>query len=780
MKKKIFRNVLIAIVLVLFAGFIFIYTTAKRSLPVIDGELNIEGLKDEVIVTRDDKGVPSIQAKNDEDLYFAQGFIQAQDRLFQMDLARRQASGRLSEIIGESALENDKKFLLFDLKKSAERSESTYSEETKQILNSFANGVNTFIKYAKENNKLSYEFKLLGYEPEDWTIVDTLTIGKYMAYDLGGHYDYQAFNNILLNKFGEQIFGEINKETISKDRDIQEIIEINKEFPIIATTEVASVDRPSIDNGSNNWVLAGSKTKSGKPLLADDPHLSLSIPSIWYQMHLISPSQNVSGVIFTGVPGIILGNNEDIAWGVTNYGPDVQDLYIEKRNPENRHQFELDGEYYDAKIIKHEIKVKSQDSVPFDLEYSRNGIIVDGLVKMANPNASLSMRWTAHDATSELQAILDINKAKNWEEFEKALEKFMAPAQNFVFADKDGNIALKSNGNIPIRKKGNAILPVPGYDSSFGWDSYVSYDKLPKQLNPESGFLATANTETGTNIDYHTSNIFAQPYRINRINEVLSEDKKFDIEDMKNLQMDIKNLAADEFLDYFLENVDTNIIDSKILEALKSWDRHDDKDSLAALIFNKWLYKVQDYIFDKSLTEEEFEFMSYKDHYSHNLLRMEIQGEKSKFIENLGGIKTVLENSYKEMMDDLKEDLGQNINEWTWGKAHRFYLKHSLGSANVVLEKFLSTKQVEMSGSKYTVLAARENKYGNVNHGASWRFVYDASTGEGEHIVVPGQSGHFMSEHYMNQVDNWLKGDYNKINMDNINEINHLILKPIN
>ena len=327
MKKKIFRNILIAIVLVLFAGFIFIYTTAKRSLPVIDGELNIEGLKDEVIVTRDDKGVPSIQAKNDEDLYFAQGFIQAQDRLFQMDLARRQASGRLSEIIGESALENDKKFLLFDLRKSAERSESTYSEETKQILNSFANGVNTFIKYAKENNKLSYEFKLLGYEPEDWTIVDTLTIGKYMAYDLGGYYDYQAFNNISLNKFGEQIFGEINKETISKDKDIQEIIEINKEFPIIATTEVASVDRPPIDNGSNNWVLAGSKTKSGKPLLADDPHLSLSIPSIWYQMHLISPSQNVSGVIFTGVPGIILGNNEDIAWGVTNYGPDVQDLY---------------------------------------------------------------------------------------------------------------------------------------------------------------------------------------------------------------------------------------------------------------------------------------------------------------------------------------------------------------------------------------------------------------------------------------------------------------------
>lgn len=768
MKKKIIRNSIIVVVSLVIVLFAFVYFTAKSSLPITNGSIKIDGLTEEVDVYRNEKGIPTINAKNDKDLYFAQGFIQAQDRLFQMDLARRQASGRLSEVIGKAALENDKKFLLFDLRRSAERSQAAYSKETIDILESFANGVNTFIKYAKDSGKLPYEFKLLGYEPENWSVVDSLTIGKYMAYDLGGHYDYQAFNNFLLNKFGEDTFKELNSDAVSKDlQDIDEIIEINKKHPIMVDEKLASLKRPPIDNGSNNWVLSGSKTESGKPLLADDPHLSLSTPSIWYQMHLISPSQNVSGVIFTGVPGIILGNNENIAWGVTNYGPDVQDLYIEKRNPNNLNQFELDGKYYDSKIVEHNIKVKGEEDVPFNLEYSVNGIVFDEIISTKSPNTSITMKWTAHDSTNELEAVLALNKASNWEQFEKGLENFKVPAQNFVFSDKDGNIALKSNGNIPIRKKGNAILPVPGYDSSYSWSGYIPYDKLPREVNPEKGYLATANVETDNNLDYHTSNIFAEPYRMDRIDEVLSQDKKFNLQDMKDLQMDVKNLAAVEFLDKFLENIDKNIIDESIYKSLKEWDKYDQKESLSALIFNKWLYKVDDNMFKSRLNDKEFEFMPYRANYAHSILRKVFNGENVNFIDDQGGIKKILTDSYREVISDIKKEQGQDISKWNWGKAHVLYLKHPLSGANSILESLLSSKKAEMSGSRYTVKASRENDKGYVNHGASWRFVHDMSTGIGEHIVAPGQSGHFMSENYQDQYDNWIDGNYTAMDVNN-------------
>ncbi|MGX7108658.1 penicillin acylase family protein [Facklamia miroungae] len=778
MKKKLLKNIFISLVLLAGVVFAFLYFTVQSSKAKLDGDLQINGISQPVTVTRDAVGIPTLIAKNDQDLYFAQGFIQAQDRLFQMDMARRQASGRLSEVVGEAAIENDKKFLLFDLRRAAERSLAAYSDETLAVIESFTKGVNEYIHYAKENNKLPYEFKMLGYQPEEWSVVDSLTIGKYMAYDLGGHFDYQAFNNWALNDLGEELFVELNEEAITKDKDIEEIITVNKKYQVGVSKKMASLDLPNVYNGSNNWVLSGAKTETGQPILADDPHLTLSTPSIWYQMVLKSPSQKVSGVIFTGIPGIILGNNENIAWGVTNYGPDVQDLFIEKRNPNDLSQFELDGKYYDSEVVEHEIKVKGKDSISFNIEYSKNGIIVDDLVKIKNSNTSVSMKWTAHEPSTELDAILALNKAENWQEFEEGLLNFTTPAQNFVYADKAGNIGMKSNGNIPIRKKGNGILLVPGYDSSYGWDGYVAFDKLPKQFNPKKGYLATANVQTDENLAYHTSNIYAEPYRMDRIDQVLSQDKQFTTQDMKDLQMDIQNLAAEEFLDKFLENMDTSVIDKSILNDLKAWDKKDSKDSLAALVFNKWLYKTQAYLFENIMSKEAFEFMKYKDHYAHIILRKVFGGQESQLVERLGGIQTVLENSYKETIEDLKEKQGGNPANWKWGQSHKLYLKHPLAGASPILDRLFSPEKVKMSGSKYTVMAARENSDDLVNHGASWRFIYDFSTNIGEHIVTPGQSGHFLSDYYDDQIDNWIKGEYTKVDLNAIQVDHTLTLHP--
>lgn len=775
MKKIKLKHILFVLLFILVLAFGFLFTFLRNSLPQTKGTIKVEQLIDEVKVTRNNHGIPTIEAKNDDDLYFAQGYIQAQDRLFQMDLSRRQASGRLAEVIGESAVQSDKKFLVFNLRKAAEKSIEAYDEESLNVLQKFADGVNAYIEYAIENNKLPYEFTLLGYKPSKWEIVDSLVIGKYMAYDLGGHYDFQIFNNWVLNNLGEEVFRDMNSLSISKDKDIDQIVELNKNNSAIIDKKLTQIERPPVDNGSNNWVISGDKSATGKPILSDDPHLGLGTPSVWYQMQLISPNVKVSGVIFAGIPGIILGNNEDIAWGVTNYGPDVQDVYIEKVNPSNPNQFEYDGEYYDARVEIVEIKVKGKESIPFEIVYSKNGPIIDELVKSTDQNLKYSMRWTAHEATTELKSILSINKAKNFTEFETALNDFLAPAQNFVYADKEGNIGFKSNGNIPLRKKGTGILPVPGYDSSYSWSGYVPFDKLPREYNPEKGYLATANIETDNKLDYHTSHVWAQPYRMNRIDEYLSQDKKFTAEDMKSLQNDTLNLSAREFLDDILSVADTSQIDEKILESLKIWDLKDDKNALAPLIFNKWLENIQVNIFENIIEEDVVEFMPYKDHYGNHLLRKVFNDENSETIQKSGGIQKIVMDSYKETIEQIESVQGKNISNWKWGTEHRLSLQHPLSKAVKALSPILNPKEQDVNGSRYTVLAARE-KNGKVTHGASWRFVYDFSENTGYHVVAPGQAGHFMSPYYQSQVDNWGNGNYSPINLNEIEGEDVLIL----
>lgn len=775
--KKILKYFLLSILIFAIISIIFVYRFFKKSLPQLNGEIKISSLKEEVIVTRDNNGIPTITAKNTLDLFKAQGFIQAQDRLFQMEMAKRQASGTLSEVIGEKAIENDKKFLSYSLLVAAKNSYNSYSKESKEILQAFADGVNEFIKISEENNTLPYEFKIIGFKPGKWTPFDSLVIGKYMAYDLGGHWSYQAMNNWILNNLGEDKLNELLPKSFNNDFSNKEIINSNKLAIMDINEKVANLKLPHIDNGSNNWALSGKKTKSGKPLLADDPHLGLATPSVWYQMNLISPEFKVQGVIFAGVPGIILGNNENIAWGVTNVGPDVQDLYIEKQNPKNPYQFEYDGKWYDAKVIPHTIKVKGKEDIKFDVVYTKHGPIIDELIKSVNDkNIKFSMQWTAHESTKELEAIMMINKSKNWQEFENALKSFEAPAQNFVYADKTGFIAFKANGNIPIRLKGTGALPVPGYSSEYGWKGYIPYDKLPMIINPESGFVSSANTNIVKDYQYHLSNIWAQPYRKNRIDQVLSSKNDFTEEDMKKLQMDIKNLYAEEFLQNILKNTDN--LDSEIIKILNEWDKNDDKNSPAPLIFHTLMEKIRINLFKKQMDKNVYKFMKFQSYLVDRILRNEFNNESSIFIKEYGGLKKLLNNSFNDAISELKSKFGNNPKNWRWGKNHTLFFEHPIGKSNKILGKILNSKKIETSGSSITVQAARQNEQGYVNHGASWRFVFDFKDMKGYHIVGPGQSGHFMSSYYNDQVQNWADGKYIENSFKNLIKKNTLKLIP--
>ena len=737
----------------------------NKSKPIIDGELAVSILDKDVTVTRDDKGVPHIFAETDADLYRAQGFVQAQDRLFQMDLARRQASGRLSEIIGEATINTDKHFRTFSLRNAAEKSLAAYDADSKQVLEWFAEGVNAFIDQAKSTNTLSYEFALLGYEPEQWTVVDSLTIGKYMAYDLGGNWNTLAFRHWALQNFDEEKAKEL---FITYPENASSIIEANKNNPVSVAGQFNTELLPNEFNGSNNWVVSGDKTKSGKPILADDPHLGLSTPSIWYQMHLQSPEQNVSGVIFAGIPGVILGHNDEIAWGVTNVGPDVQDLYIEIPNPDNPTQFRYDGEWEQAEVRNEPIKVKDGETVDFEVIVTKHGPIMTDLVfKETEPSAEFSMQWTALQPTTELRAVLGFNKSKSWDDFEQALEDFKAPAQNFVFASKDGTIAYKANGQIPLRKQGDGQLPVPGDSSDYGWEGFIPWDELPTVVNPEEGFIATANNEViGEEYPYHITDFWAQPYRFERIKEVLEANDSLTVEDMMNLQMDQHNLYAREFLPDLLTSIKSMDKDKKyseVIALLEDWNLVDAKELGAPLVFHTLMLQLQEVLFKEQMPEDMYNMMYGKFNITDQLLRKTYAGETSIWMEEQGGVDAAVYKAFERTVAQIEDQFGKTVSKWQWGDFHQLTFDHSLGSASPILAAYFNAKKVPIGGSKVTVQAADNDLAGNVNHGASWRFVADVGDlSSAYHIVGPGQSGHVKSDWYQDQVMDWANGNYHE------------------
>ncbi|WP_174614348.1 penicillin acylase family protein [Virgibacillus ihumii] len=770
-KKRNWKKImLIALGILLVISSILFFTVnafMNRSLAETEGTIELPGLHEEVTVITDENGVPHIKAENAHDLYLAQGFIQAQNRMFQMELSRRQASGTLSEVVGEAVVDQDKYFRTLGLRRAAKKSYAVYSDKDKQILKWFSDGVNAYIRRAKENNSLPVEFTLMGTEPDKWTPIDSLTIGKYMAFDLGGHWERQAFNYYVLNNFTREKAYELfpgypeNKPTIIDETKV----DIAESF--------AKAVIPHTFNGSNNWVVSGEKSKSGMPLLANDPHLGLATPSIWYQMHLESPEVNVSGVIFAGVPGIILGHNENIAWGVTNTGPDVQQLYMEKRNPENPHEFLYEGEWEKAKVIEEPIHVKGGKTIDYEVVITRHGPVISEFANKSTQDMVLSLRWTALEATTELAAILDINQASNWSEFEKALEKFLVPAQNFVFASKNGTIAYKANGKIPIYEDGdNALLPLKGWEKENNWNGFIPFDELPTVVNPEKGFIATANNKIiGDDYPYHISNVWAQPYRYQRIAEVLEAGGNFTVKDMMALQMDQMNLQAREFVPVFLkalEGAELSKTAEQAIKLLKNWNYKDSVDAPQPLIFHRWMEEIELILFEDAIPDDVMELFGGKGQTTDKILR---KGNKSVWIQDKGGMQNVLHQALQHALKPLTETYGNDLKTWEWGDYHKVQFYHPLSAISPVLEYFFNREDpIPVGGSSVTPMAASyAPETGIVDHGASWRFVIDtADMNKGYHIVGPGQAGHFKSKWYHDQMDDWVEGNYHMTVTDDI------------
>ncbi len=777
-KSKVAFIAIGILLMVLIIIIIVVNAYLNRSIEKTEGSIELPILKQEVQVITDANGVPQIEAANEHDLYAAQGYVQAQYRLFQMEMSRRQASGTLSEVAGEAAIDQDKYFRTLGLRRAADESYALYSDEAKLVLEAFAKGVNAYIEQAKQSNSLPVEFKLMGFEPEEWTPLDSLTIGKYMAFDLGGHWEQQAFNYYLLQQFDEEKAYELFP---SYPRDKPVIME---EEHVSIQDAFSKVMIPHTFNGSNNWVVSGDKTASGFPMLADDPHLGLATPAIWIQMQLKTDQQQVSGVIFAGVPGIILGHNDQVAWGVTNTGPDVQQLYLEKRKPNSKAEFLFAGKWVEATVIKEPIAVKDGETIDYEVVETRHGPVISEFAEDSGKENVLSLRWTALEPTTELEAILQINKATDWKSFEKGLEKFLVPAQNFVFASKDGTIAYKANGNIPVYdNEKDALLPLPGWEVESVWQRYIPFDELPKIINPEKGYIATANNKITTDdYPYHISNVWAQPYRYERIADVLENSEEITVEDMQQLQMDSFNMQAKEFVPAFLQQLKGEELSEQAehaLELLKEWEYEDTVSASEPLIFHYWYEKMEATIY-QDIPDSMLDLFKVKGQSTDALLRKGINGENSAWLEDYGGLQQVLITSLHEALAELEEKYGEDMSEWEWGDYHRVYFEHPLSSVHPVLKYFFNKEDpLPVDGSSITPMAASyETETGVVDHGASWRFVIDmAEAGKGYHLVAPGQSGHFKSQWYHDQLDDWGKGDYHETYLDRKTG-DQLILRP--
>ncbi|MBL4907183.1 MAG: penicillin acylase family protein [Sneathiella sp.] len=778
MKWVLRGAVLIIAVFLVVGGSGYLYL--RGSLPQLDGSISVKGISGPVEITRDKSGIPHIEADSLEDAVFALGFVHAQDRLWQMETNRRIGAGRLSEIMGEATLGTDKFLRTLGVYRSAKNTFNALDTETKQQMQAYADGVNAFLK--QRSGPLPPEFLILGVSPEPWTPVDSVVWTKMMSWDLSKNWSRELERMQLLSIMSpEQVMEILPPYQGEKTVPLPDYKDVFETASLDIKTLVAMAPEPLPEGaGSNNWVVSGAKTETGKPLLANDPHLGLAAPALWYFAHIKTPDLSAIGATLPGVPSIILGRNETIAWGFTNTGPDVQDLFIEKINPDNPKQYKTPKGWADFEIREETIKIKDQEPVTFSVRSTRHGPVISDAHKRANSaipeNHVLAFAWTtllAEDKTPEAAA--KMMRAENWEDFKEAIRAFTSPEQNMLYGDVNGNIGYYAPGLVPIRTTENLSmgrLPVPGWIESNDWIGFIPFEDLPHLYNPPSGMYHTANEKiVPDNYPYFITADWALPYRSARIKELLSQEEEHSVQTFMGLQSDVTSLMAIEFLEILLT---TNALDNLSRDALiglSTWDGRMTREDNRPLIFNAWMRALSRAIYADELGDLFSPYWKIRPIFLKRVLLNKGGMEywcDVKATEKTENCDEILQQSLQTALADLAQRYGSDMDNWTWGEAHFAHSDHLPFSRVTGLRNLFDIKVPSM-GDSFTVNVGRnrltdDNQPFANTHAASLRAIYDFSDlNNSRYIHSTGQSGNILSPFYDDMAEDWSNMKYLKM-----------------
>ena len=771
--KRILTIVLIVIVLAIAGGMIFLNSVKTRAVPDYNASVDLYNLTGTVTVYRDSLGIPHIYAENEVDLYRTVGYVMAQDRLWQMDLLRRVTTGRLSEVLDPGLVETDRLFRALDFTGKSRKVIAETDPEILRCIEAYTDGVNQFIDRNQKN--LPFEFTMLGYKPDPWEIEHTYNLIGYMAWDLSSGWNTEMSLYKIQQLVSDTLFKELLPDM--KYHDIPVIPDfmspdhtLELQTAMSAAIETIEALGLQVFEASNNWAISGKKSLTGMPLMANDMHLGLNAPGIWYQMHqVIEGKLNVTGVALPCTPFIIAGHNEDIAWGFTNVTVDDLDFYLETINPADSNQYLLDGEWQDMRIVKEEIPVKGEDEPVVRINrFTHRGPVVSEFKEVKDK--VISAHWQGNEMSNEVRTVYLLNHAGNWEEFRDALRTFTSVSQNVVYADRFGNIGLQVAAGVPIRYSGG-ILVYPGDTSLYDWQGVVPFEELPCSFNPECGYVSSANNKTvDDSYPYYIGTWFSLPWRIGRIRQMLEEEELLGTEEFKMMQRDQHSLKAWDYTRLYLEALRDQVSGDYLpaYQALAEWDYDMKTSSAAALIFEIMWLELNKAMFQDELGEN-YRQVAYNP-IGDNLIEKTRVTRRSLWCDNVNtpdkieSFQDNIRTAFQWAVDTITSMYGPEVSTWEWGKLHKFVLKHPLGSVPIVEKLFkVNRGPYSVGGSDHTVcpFSYPKGKSFISDFGASERHIFNTANWDSSLTVIPtGISGVPASPHYLDQTQLYINNRY--------------------
>ena len=774
------------LVLLLLLGAAALFTYGRLTLPQTEGSLALAGAQAELRIARDDNGIPTIVAASAHDAFFGLGVVHAQDRLWQLETHRRIAAGRLAELFGEPALEADRFLRALGVRRAAAAQWAQMPAASRAVVQAYTDGINAVIHSALRARPP--EYVLLGTEPEPWDPVDTLAWSIMMAWDLSGNWTTELLRlrlalqmpvariNALLPPYpGEAPLATADYAALFRS------LKLDAGDRATAWQVLPDIAPPSgVEGvGSNNWVVAGSRTTTGKPLLANDPHLKLSTPALWYFARLLAPGLRVAGATMPGLPLVVLGQNDNIAWGFTNTGPDVQDLYIEQLDPGDATHVRTPEGYARMETVAEIIKVKGKPDVAFTARRTRHGPVISDAGTMPDllgprdrPAYVLALRWTALDADSDAVGTgLAMQTASDVDGFITAANSLVAPMQNMVVADRAGHIGMVAPGRVPIRKPENdlkGLVPAPGWDARYDWAGFIPADQTPRERDPGRGTIATANQRvTAQGYPHYITNDWALPYRQQRIEQLLRAKPKHSIDDLAAIQADITSLAVPTLLPWLQKAESTHPLAAAAKAALAGFDGAMAADRAAPLIYWAWQRQLARGIFmddvGAALWERSLASRSFQDALEGVLMRDDASWCDDRGTPVAETCAMQSSAAFTRALDDLQSRYGADVAQWTWGRAHQARSEHRPFSRVKLLARWFELR-TPVGGDTHTINVSRVGLRTDATtgelflneHAASLRALYDVGDPSQSRVMhSTGQSGIVFSPHFSSFVEPW-------------------------